>query len=639
MHRIHAKLSLKTSLIVTATILLFALFGGLYGFMQASNRAGLIEGAQRQQTVALRVLAHSFGMTYRSIVITSASDGDIQQVTWDAIPELGDHSLIDSIGKITGETATFFVWDPSANDFVRRSTNIIKDDGQRAVGTYLGRDNPVYAAMMRQERYTGEATILGKPYLTVYQPIVTSNGDVAGIFYVGVERTHLDTLLRDSELQSLTAGLVAIIIGLLVLATAISMLLRPLRDIAKVIDNVAQGDLGGYIPHIQRHDQIGDIAQRIESLQANLTQARDLEKRSAMQQSEQETIVAKLRDALSRLADKDLSPRINPDAGEDFPQDYEGLRHDFNAFVSNLSQIMREMGEIAQSVDLAADGIGAGSSELALRIERQAGTLAESATSLNQLTQASGDIAAKADEADAVAKTSQSLSAQSRKALNEAVQSIGKIETSSGAINQIITVIEDIAFQTNLLALNAGVEAARAGEAGKGFAVVASEVRGLAKNATDSAQEIKKLILTSNDEIREGNQLVQNTGQALGQVLEHVETLGNLVSDIATEVRNQAKDLEQVNGGVRQLDSITQENAAMVEETNAAVQQLRKESSRLSTTLSGFQSTTPVADKAAPSPRTAKSDSEPLRLSQPLRPMEKARATGSGPDLTGWEDF
>lgn len=644
MHSIHAKFSLKASLIAASTFLMLALFGTLFFILQASNHAALIDGAQHQQSVALKVLTSTFKAEFDDLSVNYTSDGDVRRVQWETIPDLPDHSLIDAVGQISSETATLFAFDAEAGDFIRRSTNIIKPDGSRAVGTYLGRDNSVFAAMMRQETYRGEAVILGKPYLTIYQPIVGASGNVIGIFYVGVERTRIDALISAGQRTSIITGVVAIGIGLFLMAIVVSALLRPLREIAKTIDQVASGDLDGYVPFTQRPDQIGAIAQRIQSFQTDLKKAHSLEQLSKVKQHDQEMIVSKLRDALSRLADKDLTPRIEAENGKDFPQDYDGLRDDFNNFVGNLAAIILEMGEIAESVDLASDGIGAGSAELATRIERQAGTLADSATALNQLTQASADIAAKADEADSVAKTSQTLSAQSRKALDEAMGSIGKIEASSGAINQIITVIEDIAFQTNLLALNAGVEAARAGDAGRGFAVVASEVRGLAKNATDSAQEIKKLILTSNDEVREGNLLVRNTGQALGQVLEHVETLGHLVADIAHEVRGQSQGLEQVNGGVRQLDSMTQENAAMVEETNAAVQQLREEASRLSGSLAGFQAgqsrkTAQFTSQRASAKVAVPHIASAVRSQPKLAAVSRPRATGTGPATTDWEDF
>ncbi len=584
-----SNMSLRGQLIMSSVILIAALFAMVIGVLQYSQKQTLLEKAQLEQNTGLRILTSTFMDQFDDITVTYGADGAVTSVIWDAIPAFDDHRLIDRVGAISGETATVFVWDQNAGDFIRRTTNIIKPDGERAVGTALGTANPVFDVMRNKQTFRGEAVILGKPYLTIYEPVIDSRGDVIGIFYVGVERTRIDAALASSFWFGSGTAAAIILLGAGLLAVLISWLLRPLSILAERISQVAQGQLHQTIPFITRKDQIGAIAKEISGFQDELKRAEAVKQASDTAQAEQAFAVSALRDALEKLAKQDLMVRVAARDGESFPQDYAALRDDFNHFVTHLSRTISDIGSIADEVERIGQSIGSESAELAARVDSQAKTLAESATSLNRLTEETTQIVEKADQADAAATRSQSLSSDSRTALEAAMQSIGRIEASSGEITKIIGVIEDIAFQTNLLALNAGVEAARAGDAGRGFAVVASEVRGLAKNATDSAKEIKALISTSAAEIQSGNKLVQNTGLKLGEVLEHVESLGGLVSDIAQSVRRQASDLDEINGSVRTLDNMTQKNASMVEQTGTAVRFLRDESLRLSDSLKGFR--------------------------------------------------
>ncbi|QLP97833.1 MAG: hypothetical protein HZY79_11225 [Rhodoblastus sp.] len=171
----------------------------------------------------------------------------------------------------------------------------------------------------------------------------------------------------------------------------------------------------------------------------------------------------------------------------------------------------------------------------------------------------------------------------------QTTQAMSRIETSAKKVAEIIGVIDEIAFQTNLLALNAGVEAARAGDAGRGFAVVASEVRALAQRAADAAKEIKELISVSGQEVQYGVALVAETGDALTQIGKTVTRIDEIVSVIAVDAHAQANGLTEINKAVRQVDQMTQQNAALAEETTAASQNLSRESHRLSTLVAGFK--------------------------------------------------
>ncbi|WP_439153869.1 methyl-accepting chemotaxis protein [Yoonia sp.] len=549
----------------------------------------MLNDAQIRQDISLRVIASVFQDAFDGLDVAYGPDDQIRRATWAEIPTFERHDLVDQVGQISGETATLFVWDPAQGDYRRMTTNIIKPDGQRAVGTYLGRDNPVYAAVKRGETYRGEAVILGKPYLTIYQPIHGAGSDVTGILYVGVERTVIDAAIRNQQVTMMLASLAVVGLGAMIVLLLSARLMRPISDVSAAIARIAGGDLATTVPHEGKSDEIGEIASRVTMFKADLQRNHDLEHQSRQAQAEQSRVMGILRDGLARLAQRDLTYRIPSLPGDPFPPAYDALREDFNAVVESLADTMAEIDNIAAEVTSAATGIASMSDSLARRVETQAATLAESSSTLHHLSETGKIIAGKAANADDMAQTSLTLSTQSRKVLDDATHAIQQIEESSGQINQIIAVIEDIAFQTNLLALNAGVEAARAGEAGKGFAVVASEVRGLSMRATDSAREIKTLITASRSKISEGTVLVQNTGVSLGQVLAQVEQMGTLIQDIATSVKEQAAGQSEVSAGVQQLDHMTQENAALGEEAHAASDTLKSEAIRLTETLQQFR--------------------------------------------------
>jgi methyl-accepting chemotaxis protein len=234
--------------------------------------------------------------------------------------------------------------------------------------------------------------------------------------------------------------------------------------------------------------------------------------------------------------------------------------------------------------------------------------------------------------------TAKSGAAEGGDVVQQAIAAMGAIEKSSAEIGQIIGVIDEIAFQTNLLALNAGVEAARAGEAGRGFAVVASEVRALAQRSAEAAKEIKTLISASSQQVGSGVELVGRSGEALQQIVVQVEQIDSLVAEIAASAQEQATGLGEVNAAVNQMDQVTQQNAAMVEESTAASHALRSEATELRRLIGEFQ-VGAVETAKRPARR-----SEPQARPTPRQMVERVRQSYSGgaataAKLDGWEEF
>lgn len=299
---------------------------------------------------------------------------------------------------------------------------------------------------------------------------------------------------------------------------------------------------------------------------------------------QQALVVTELARGLRGLSKGDLTVSLD----NAFSSEYEQLRQDFNAASGQLRDTLNTIASGAEGMTTGVSEISQASADLSRRTESQAASIEESAAALDQATSSVRDTAASAENANELVSAASQEAESSREIVGRAVDAMGAIEKSSNEISQIISVIDEIAFQTNLLALNAGVEAARAGDAGRGFAVVASEVRALAQRSSDAAKEIKSLIMASTDHVDNGVTLVGQAGEALQSIMSRVHEVSGLVSSIAGSAKEQSRGLGEINSAVNQMDQVTQQNAAMVEQATAASMSLKQEAEQLLGMLAHF---------------------------------------------------
>jgi methyl-accepting chemotaxis protein len=300
---------------------------------------------------------------------------------------------------------------------------------------------------------------------------------------------------------------------------------------------------------------------------------------------EDQTTLRSLAAALESLADGNLTYRMDMS----LPAKSEALRHSFNAAIEKLHSAMQAVANSAAAIRAGSRDISTAIGDLSRRTEQQAAGLQESATALDHITATVRATAEGGVQARKVVSEAIGSATRSGNVVHQAVGAMSGIEQSSQQMSHIIGVIDEIAFQTNLLALNAGVEAARAGEAGRGFAVVASEVRALAQRSAEAAKDIKALISTSRRQVDAGVTLVKQAGTTLEVIAAQVTELDRVVETIAASAQGQSTSLQQVNTAVNQMDQVTQQNVAMVEETTGASHHLLEETETLSRLLGSFK--------------------------------------------------
>ncbi|WP_411037442.1 methyl-accepting chemotaxis protein [Shinella sp. BYT-45] len=434
-----------------------------------------------------------------------------------------------------------------------------------------------------------------------------------------------------TQVVLLATAFVCIVAGMLLsMFLARNGIVRPIQRLTSVMSNLAAGKLDDAIPYTERKDEIGAMARTLDVFRANEMQMREMEAQEAALQAQSRDLQSNISTIVAAAAAGDFSRRItktyededlrrfatsvnelveNVDRGVSevrrviaslshadltqemsghFQGDFAELQANVNGAMLTLRSTMAGILSTAGTITGNSRELSAAADQLAHRTEQQAASLEETAAALEEITTTVKTSTARAIEASQIVGEAKESAEKSGDIVQNAIDAMGRIEQSSQKISQIISVIDEIAFQTNLLALNAGVEAARAGDAGRGFAVVAQEVRELAQRSANAAKEIKALINASAGEVKGGVSLVLSTGDVLSEIKDLVNRVNDHVVSIARAAQEQSAALGEINTAVNQMDQMTQQNAAMVEEATAASQVLASEAAQLQAALSQF---------------------------------------------------
>ncbi|MDQ1199217.1 methyl-accepting chemotaxis protein [Agrobacterium sp. SORGH_AS 787] len=475
----------------------------------------------------------------------------------------------------------------------------------------------------------------------------------ANIQQIQSDGRNLSTGADNSILFTLVATSLLYVVGLgAALLVSSRGITQPIARLRERMMSLAQGENDAPVDGQDRRDEVGGMAAAVSVFRENAIERIKLEaeataaRNQSAEERERTATADRLRSAemakatsglgegLRHLANGNLSFELI----EPFAPDFETLRIDFNAAVTQLSETLLAVASAAGTIDSGSQEVSTSANDLSKRTEQQAAALEETAAALDQITVNVTNSSKRAEDARRIAAEANESATQSGRVVANAVEAMEKIEASSNQVSNIIGVIDEIAFQTNLLALNAGVEAARAGDAGKGFAVVAQEVRELAQRSAQAAKEIKDLIRNSSTEVQHGVKLVGDTGIALKTIENYIVAVNQHMDAIATSAKEQSVGLAEVNTAVNQMDRVTQQNAAMVEESSAAGAQLAAESTKLRELISQFQ----LKDASRRRVSTSEADGDQRSTHSPAKMLVHRVGrvfSGNAALKDSWEEF
>ncbi|PLY40388.1 chemotaxis protein [Janthinobacterium sp. ROICE36] len=539
-----------------------------------------------------------------------------------------DTALVDRYTAQTGAIATIFA--ANGDEFVRISTSLKKQDGERAIGTQLDHNHPSYAPLRAGQRFVGMATLFGKQYITQYDPVRDAGGKVVGALFIGLDISKNLAMLKE-KIRQVKIGQTGYIY---IIDTAPGanyghLVLHPNSEGKSALDfKASDGRLFIQEMLAQKNGAIrytwtapGETGASAREKQLYYRQFKDwqwiiaggtftdeitLEARQLRKQLAISGFIALLVFALllywlvralvsrplaaaetaaAQIAAGDLTVHLATSSHDEIGR----LLRAMNRISDNLSQVVSNVRGSAGQIATASGEIASGNLDLSSRTEQQASSLEETAASMEELSSTVRQNVDHAQQASRLAHASSGLAAEGGAAVAQVASTMDAIRSSSGKIADIIGVIDGIAFQTNILALNAAVEAARAGEQGRGFAVVATEVRTLAQRSTAAAKDIKDLIQASASTVDLGHAQVSQASATMDTVVASVQQLSTIMAEIAQASDEQRSGIEQVNQAIAQMDQVTQQNAALVEEAAAAADALQEQAQELNQVVGVFK--------------------------------------------------
>ncbi|HEY0941374.1 MAG TPA: Cache 3/Cache 2 fusion domain-containing protein [Steroidobacter sp.] len=451
-----------------------------------------------------------------------------------------DCAIPDRFTAQSGVTATIFV--KSDADFVRISTSIKKQNGERALGTALNHAHPAYSRLMAGQSYVGYAMLFGTQYLTQYDPIKDARGQVIGALYVGIDVSKQKRLSMAVKLSLLVV----------VLAGVLFAIVRRF-DGNVGLALVAALILAGVVYYV---------------IDRTIT-----------------TPLRLARDAAKRLAAGDLTAQLHVDRADEIGE----LMQAINGVSQGLSEIVGEVRDGSNRITEASREIATGNADLSSRTSSQAAALEQTASSMEQLTATVGQTSANAQQANQLVLAASRQASKGGEVISQVVSTMGTIKAGSRQISGFVDEIEDIAFQTNILALNAAVEAARAGEQGRSFTVVAADVRNLAQRCDVAAKQIKALTTESSGQVDAGSALAQQARETMDEIVTSVKRVVDIMGEISAASEEQGSGIGQVNVAISQMDQMTQQNAALVEQAAAAAESLHSQAEKLQQAVAAFK--------------------------------------------------
>ena len=520
------KLKLGTKAVVSAALLIAFNTALVVGAAYWSMTNGFADRAMRDIDLNLRTLALTFAEIYGDAKIT-VKDGVVSRIELPRMPEFKDHSLVDRAVSYVGGTATLFVYDEASNQFVRRSTNVKKENGDRAVGTQLAADHPAQALLKRGAPYKGPATLFGKSFMTAYFPVENPSGKVIGIVYVGIPMEQLDAMMSHTVSSMIVAAILAACLVLALTMLIVRSVTRPLSSVTESLTAIAEGRNDVAIHCEDRRDEIGDIAR-------TLAVFRDSSLESQRLRNEQAAAAA--------------------GAAEQRKSDLQRFVESFRARVGGIiDKVMKSSGDFEHIAKTLTE-----TARVTADLSRQSATTSETASEhVRSAATASDELSTSISEIARRVQESNGIAAEAVKQAAATDQRIAELSEAGTRIGDVVKLITSIAEQTNLLALNATIEAARAGDAGRGFAVVAQEVKSLASQTAKATEEISSHI--ANMQLATGESV--GAIKAIGQTIERISGIAN---SIAAAVDQQRAATENIVHSVRAAASGTAEVAVNV---------------------------------------------------------------------------